>query len=127
MEAEVFQQQDPAIREALELCLGLRANAVLCEGDLPSKQLSEVLRHRLEAEFFRPLASRTAQVGHQDGPRPVIHEPLYGGKALPDPAVVSYLSILQGDVEVRPHQYAFTSYVKVSDKKFRHLEILLCC
>ena len=120
VETQVLQQQNAAVGEALELRLRLRSDTVICQRYIPSQQLPEVLRDRLQAVFFGALTSWTSQVGHENGPRAVFHEPLDCREALPDAAVIDDLSILQGDIEVGPYQDAFSAYVKVCNKELPH-------
>jgi hypothetical protein len=125
VKAQVLQQQHTAIRKALEPCLRLRTNAVIRERYIAPKQLAQVLGHRLQAVLVHSFSPWAAQVGHEDGARSVLHEPLDGREAFPDAAIVGDLSILERNIEVGSHKDTLAAHIEVGNEEFLHVESCL--
>ena len=124
VEAEVLQEQDLAVAEALDRVLRAHAEGVAGHRDRLAHELAEALGHRPEPEAVADLAVRPAEVAGQDDPGALGLQVPDRGQRRPDARVVGDPAILERDVEVDADEDALARGVEVPDGELVHLRFL---
>ena len=104
VEADVLQQRDLAVGEAVDRRAGRVADGVGGERDVGAEQLAEPGGHRAQRVAVLGRALRAAEVGGHDHPGAGVGERLDRRHAGPDPAVVGDRGAVERDVQVGADQ-----------------------
>ena len=120
MEAKVLQQKHVAGSEVTYGGLHVRPNAVVGGAHLRMQKLGEAAQHGGESHILHHLAAGPTQVGAQDDLRPLLLEVADCWNGGADAAVVRDAAVLQGHVEVNPHQDALAADLYVPDALLLH-------
>ena len=118
MEADVLQHHDVAVAHGLDRDLDRRADAVVHVLDRPADQLGQPAGERRRAIGIVHLAVGAAKVGHQDHTRAALDQVLNRRDGFSDSGVVDDSSVLEGNVEIDPHEDASARNVDVTDGGF---------
>ena len=105
-EAHVLQQHHVAVGHGGHLGFGVGADAAVGLDHGLAEQLAEAGGHRRQPHGLVHLALGPAEVGGQQHPGAVVDQVTHGGQGGPDAGVVGDgASIVEGNVEVDPHQH----------------------
>ena len=118
MESDVLQHHDVAVAHSLHRGLDRRADAVVHVFDRPAHQGGQPVGERRRAIGIVHLAFRAAEVGHQDHTRAALDQVLKRRDGFSDSGVVDDSSVLDGDVEIDPHEDSLARNVHVADGGF---------
>ncbi len=116
VKARVFQHQHLARFQLAGRFFCQRPDAVLHERNLLSQQLRQAHCRRAHRIFRFRSFFRPSQVRAQDDRRYVIQQILDGGQRGPDTGIVRYLSVLDRNVEIHPHQDALSPDIDIGDQ-----------
>src|SRR5947207_3129082 len=126
MEAQILKKQRLSLLEFERHLLGLGADTVRTEANVLAscevaiKHHSETFSHRLETHFWIGLALGTSKMRSQNQTRSMSKSVLDGGQCLAHARVVHNAAVVEGNVEVNPHENAAVGDGEVSNRKFRH-------
>ncbi len=120
MEAQVLQEEDLAGLQATDGVLGADPDGVAGGRDRLTQQGREVLGHRSQPERVADLALGPTEVAHEHDRGAPLEEVGDGRDGRPDPGVVLDLAVLDGDVEVDPHEDPLARGVHVADGELVH-------
>ncbi len=109
METQVFKNGDLARLEGIACRFCIAADAVADELHLTANDLGELVRHGLQAELSAGCAFRTAEVRNDDDACPAVGEILYAGNDTLKARGVCDATVLEGDVEIGPHEDALAT------------------
>ena len=120
MEAQVFEQQQLTRLQGRSLLSDRRTDAVSRHPNRPSDQLAQPLSSGLQAVGRAGAAFGPSQMGAQDQPGAAFDEIVQGRQGSPDTGVIADPAVVQGDVEIDPHQDAFAVEIEVTHGLFLH-------
>ncbi len=107
IEADVLQQQDVAVGEALRARQCIRADDITGQLDVPAELLGQRLGHRGERELRRRTVFGPTEVGGDDDLGAGVGQRLQRGHRRDDAARVGDVAVVvERDVQVGAHQYA---------------------
>ena len=121
-ETHVLQQHDVAVAHGTDLGFGVGADAAVGLGDGLAQQLAQTCGHGGEAHGVVHLTLGTAEVGREDHLGALADQVVDRGQGGADAGVVGDgTGIVQGHIEVNPHEDAFAAQVAGSEAGQRTL------
>ena len=121
VEAEVLQEQQLTGLEAVDGIHGPDADGVTGGRHGPLEELGEVLGHGAQAQRVADLALRPSEVAHEHDGGAVLEQVGDGGEGGADAGVVPHPAVLDGHVEVDPHEDALALRIEVTDGELVHV------
>ena len=117
VKAGVLEEENGAVGEGGTSCGCFFFNAVITESYFTAEELAQTSGDGLERVFAVHFAFGAAHVGAEDKLGSGFLEVLNGGDGGPDAGVVSdFASVIEGDVEVRTHQYFLSCRVEIANR-----------
>ena len=120
VEAKVFEEDNFTRFDRRAGGFNIRAHAIGEELHRLADELGKFFRHRLEREFFHPLAVRTTEMAHEDDRRALVEGVLDGGDRRGDSLRVrdGASGLVLRHIEVHAHEDAFAGKRDVFDGFF---------
>ena len=124
VEAQVLKQNHFPRRHGADGRLNLRSGDSREAFYRVVQQDSQAVAHRRQPQRIVLLAPGTSQVGAENGPAAAFDQVLDSGQSSPETLIVSgdgLNALLDGHIEVHPHQHPAAVYVKLRQTALGHL------
>jgi hypothetical protein len=123
VEAQVLEQDRPAVLQLRDGPQGFLSDAVAAEGDAGGEQLCEPRRHRPQCELGNASALGAAEVRAHDDACAGLEQAAQRGQAGADPGVVGDLPVCERHVQVGTHEHPPTPHApreELVERRYRH-------
>ena len=127
VKAHVLEEDDLPLGQGVQRGLHLGAHAVIDEQDLDPIGPLHVRDDLLQGQERIERALGAAEVGDERHLSAPVQKLAQGALVSPDSCVVGNPSVLEGDVEIDPHQNFFILYVLKTERFQFHLRPLPTC
>ena len=125
VETHVFEECDVALVHFGDDLFRIGTDAIVAESDRMIDQIVQRDADRTERIFLHRFSFRPAEMRHQDRLRALFAEVIDRRQTFAHPRVISdddlAVALLGRDIEIDPHQDAFSAHFEVAKGEFAHI------